>query len=310
MHNKSSLLLSLSLLLLLVIETLADDDDTDFLMNLFSDLGPKTFTWYDHFIFACVPLGIMTAIAGALRVPGHKFLKAFIGRARENKAAAEIEYISSTAAEVGKLFNGKGIVRTMRQPEIAQFIVFPNEFLKEREGAQNQSYGIHTLKSASQEGILYKESQTRLKSFKYTETHKKDVEQAEGRFGPSIPRIERAIPLQKSNRFPRYLDSLRSPNLQLNIATEKISPRKRSIEIHLAAIVAVILQVSLHVVVDVVPYRVRDYETQPWGLPCYVAGSVLLVVGMLACSVAVERSTKEFKWRPSSGIINETQNSF
>lgn len=40
MHTKSSLRLSFSLLLLLVAETLADDDDTDFLMNVFSDLGP------------------------------------------------------------------------------------------------------------------------------------------------------------------------------------------------------------------------------------------------------------------------------
>jgi hypothetical protein len=86
----------------------------------------------------------MTAIAGAIRVQGHKFLKAFIGRARENEAAAEIEYMSSTSAEVGELFNGRGIVRTMGQPEIAQFIVFPDELLKEKRGAQNQSYGIHT----------------------------------------------------------------------------------------------------------------------------------------------------------------------
>ncbi|EWZ81514.1 hypothetical protein FOWG_14519 [Fusarium oxysporum f. sp. lycopersici MN25] len=331
MRTKSSLRLSFALLLLLVVEALADDDDTDFLMNVFSDLGPvlalfgeqfarqflsETFTWYDHVIFACVPLGIMTAIAGAIRVQGHKFLKAFIGRARENKAAAEIEYMSSTSAEVGELFNGRGIVRTMGQPEIAQFIVFPDELLKEKNGAQNQSYGIHTLKSASQEGILCKEgytdeldlaAQNWLKSFKGTDTRKKDVEQAETGFSRSVSRIKRANPLQKNDRFPKYWDSLKSPNLQLNIATEKISPRRRSIELHLAAIVAVILQASLLVIAGVVPYRAEGYESQPWGLPCYIGGSVLLFIGMLACSVAIERSTKEFKWRPSSGITNETR---
>ncbi|EMT71020.1 Serine/threonine-protein phosphatase 6 regulatory ankyrin repeat subunit A [Fusarium odoratissimum] len=331
MHTKSSLRLSFALLLLLVVEALADDDNTDFLMNVFSDLGPvlalfgeqfarqflsETFTWYDHVIFACVPLGIMTAIAGAIRVQGHKFLKAFIGRARENKAAAEIEYMSSTSAEVGELFNGRGIVRTMGQPEIAQFIVFPDELLKEKKGAQNQSYGIHTLKSASQEGILCKEgytdeldlaAQNWLKSFKGTDTRKKDVEQAETGFSRSVSRIKRANPLQKNDRFPKYWDSLKSPNLQLNIATEKISPRRRSIELHLAAIVAVILQASLLVIAGVVPYRAEGYESQPWGLPCYIGGSVLLFIGMLACSVAIERSTKEFKWRPSSGITNETR---
>ncbi|CVL09843.1 uncharacterized protein FPRN_13401 [Fusarium proliferatum] len=331
MHTKNSLRLSFSLLLLLAVETVADADDTDFLMNVFSDLGPvlalfgeqfaqqflsETFTWYDHVIFACVPLGIMTAIAGAIRVQGHKFLKAFIGRARENKAAAEIEYMSSTSAEVGELFNGKGIVRTMGEPEIAQFIVFPDELLKEKKGAQNQSYGIHTLKSASQEGILYKEgycdeldlaAQNWLKSFNGTVTRKRDIEQAEDEFVHSISRIERANPLEKNDRFPKYWESLKFPNLQLNIATEKISPRRRSIELHLAAIVAVILQASLLVIAGVVPYRAHGYETQPWGLPCYIGGSVLLFIGMLACSVAIERSTKEFKWRPSSGITNKTQ---
>ncbi|SCO90430.1 uncharacterized protein FRV6_14558 [Fusarium oxysporum] len=333
MHTKSSIRLSFALLLLLVVETLADDDDTDFLMNVFSDLGPvlalfgeqfarqflsETFTWYDHVIFACVPLGIMTAIAGAIRVQGHKFLKAFIGRARENKAAAEIEYMSSTSAEVGELFNGRGIVRTMGQPEIAQFIVFPDELLKEKKGAKSQSYGIHTLKSASQEGILYKEgycdeldlaAQNWLKSFKGMDTRKKDVEQAHDGFGHYVSSIKRANPLQKNDRFPKYWDSLKSPNLQLNIATERISPRRRSIELHLAAIVAVILQASLLVIAGVVPYRAQGYESQPWGLPCYIGGSVLLFIGMLACSVAIERSTKEFKWRPSSSITNETQKS-
>jgi hypothetical protein len=40
MRTNISLRLSFALLLLLVVETLADDDDTDFLMNVFSDLGP------------------------------------------------------------------------------------------------------------------------------------------------------------------------------------------------------------------------------------------------------------------------------
>ncbi|KAG5809910.1 hypothetical protein H9Q74_005626 [Fusarium xylarioides] len=303
MHTKSSLRLSFALLLLLVVETLADDDDTDFLMNVFSDLGPvlalfgeqfarqflsETFTWYDHVIFACVPLGIMTAIAGAIRVQGHKFLKAFIGHARENKAAAEIEYMSSTSAEVGELFNGRGIVRTMGQPEIAQFIVFPDELLKEKKGAQNQSYGIHTLKSASEEGILYKEgyidefdltAQNWLKSLKGMDPHKNDVEQAENGLSHSVSSIKRASPLQKNDKYPKYWESLKFPNLQLNIATEKISAKRRSIELHLAAIIAVILQASLLIIAVVIPYRFEGYESQSWGLPCYIGGSVLLFIG-------------------------------
>lgn len=93
----------------------------------------------------------MTAIAGAIRVEGRSVLKAFIGRARENKSAAEIEYMSSTSAEVGELFNGKGIVRTMGQSKIAQFIVFPKDFNSGRVEFR-ETLGIHTLYSATEEG--------------------------------------------------------------------------------------------------------------------------------------------------------------
>lgn len=55
----------------------------------------------------------MTAIAGAIRVQGDKMLKAFIGRTRENYAATEIDFMSSTSNEVCELSNGKDIIRTM-----------------------------------------------------------------------------------------------------------------------------------------------------------------------------------------------------
>ncbi|KAL3608924.1 hypothetical protein FPOAC2_03935 [Fusarium poae] len=99
----------------------------------------------------------MTAIAGAIRVEGRPVLKAFIGRARQNQAAVEIEYMSSTSAEVGELFNGKGIVRTMGQSKIAQFIVFPHVFNMYE--ANRKTLGIHTLKSATKKGeeVLRKE---------------------------------------------------------------------------------------------------------------------------------------------------------
>lgn len=70
----------------------------------------ETFTLFDRLIFACVPLGIVTALTGAIRVQGPRFLRAVIGRARENRAAAEIEYVSPTSSEVCEMFNGKGIV--------------------------------------------------------------------------------------------------------------------------------------------------------------------------------------------------------
>ena len=45
----------------------------------------------ESLIFACAPLGILTAVTSAIRVGGDRRLKAMIGRAEEPDAVAEIE---------------------------------------------------------------------------------------------------------------------------------------------------------------------------------------------------------------------------
>lgn len=111
-----------------------------------------------------VPLGIITAITGAIRVQGMPIAKAFIGRARENRAQVEIELMSSTSGEVCEIYNGSSIVRAMGQPKIAQFLIFPEryDFIERKyksfdEGSTNipqeneseyASCGIHSLESA------------------------------------------------------------------------------------------------------------------------------------------------------------------
>jgi len=108
----------------------------------------------DHLIFAMVPLGILTAITGAIRVSGPRLAKSFIGRARENRALAEIELMSSTSGEVCELFNGKSIVRTLGSPKLAQLLVFPDRYDElEMQYMKDDNYpdktcGIHTLKTA------------------------------------------------------------------------------------------------------------------------------------------------------------------
>lgn len=49
------------------------------------------------------------------------------------------------------MFNGKGIVRIMGRPTMAQIIIFPNEYnrLKEVEDQVGESSGIHTLQTAT-----------------------------------------------------------------------------------------------------------------------------------------------------------------
>jgi len=47
----------------------------------------------ENLIFACAPLGILTAVTSAIRIGGDRNLKAMIGRAEEPEAAAEIELV-------------------------------------------------------------------------------------------------------------------------------------------------------------------------------------------------------------------------
>jgi hypothetical protein len=123
----------------------------------------ESLTWLDHLIFAMVPLGIVAAVTGAIRVQGPHIAKAFIGRARENRALVEFELMSSTSHEVGEAFNGKGIVRVMGKPTIAEFLIFPREyhaaetFYDKPDGATGDEdkkhalCGIHNLQSSSRE---------------------------------------------------------------------------------------------------------------------------------------------------------------
>ncbi|KAF4949263.1 hypothetical protein FGADI_9034 [Fusarium gaditjirri] len=109
----------------------------DFTNNLFSDLGPilalfgervtmqfmsQAMNWVDCIVLAMAPLGIITILVSAIRVGGPQWLKAAIGRARENLAAAEIELMSSTSDEICELFNGKGLIRCQGTAPIWEYI--------------------------------------------------------------------------------------------------------------------------------------------------------------------------------------------
>ncbi|RGP72455.1 serine threonine phosphatase [Fusarium sporotrichioides] len=380
MYTAPYLRLSMALLILSATDVLAADDEkdnTDFLLNVFSDIGPilalfgeqfarqflsETFTWEDHLIFACVPLGIITAISGAIRVQGHGFFKAIIGRARENHAAAEIEYMSSTSTEVCELYNGQGIIRTMGKPYIGQIIICPDQF---PDGTQQvdegESCGIHTLETAKNSGIMrYQEYRvesrprprplkwfvssqapkeniqdhtgleteqlrdletgtgrgqdvgnhdTRQGIFHGAETAPSELARNSGRHEPrqSIPQNGRISshgqdsshnPSQSGHNFEKkdpWL-TLKSPNLQLNIPCEDVSEQKHRSHLVLAAMIALTLQVALLVIAMSTVYFISGFEPEPWGLPCYLGGSVLLFFGMIACSVAIEKRTRELTW--------------
>jgi hypothetical protein len=94
------------------------------------------------------------------------------------------------------------------------------------------------------------------------------------------------------------------PNLQLGLSSDQFEKGlpKKGHEVFIAAVVAVVLQASLIVIASVTIYHERtrraiSFEPKDYGYPCYIAGSVLLSIGVGICSLAVERNTVEYDWK-------------
>lgn len=116
-------------------------------------------SWADNFILAMAPLGIVTIIVSAIRVGGPSWLKAVIGRARENLAAAEVELMSSTSREVCELWNGSEIIRSMGSAPVREFIcIVPKDAGVMRDF--EVKIDIIDAKEARKQGHLIKEPTT------------------------------------------------------------------------------------------------------------------------------------------------------
>ncbi|OAQ98850.1 hypothetical protein LLEC1_01715 [Akanthomyces lecanii] len=113
------------------------DPNDDFINNLLTDLAPlialfgekvvmqfmsQSMGVADCVALAMAPIGVVTIIVSAIRVAGPTWLKAIIGRARENLSTAEIELMSSTSNEACELWNGRNVVRCPGSGQILQFI--------------------------------------------------------------------------------------------------------------------------------------------------------------------------------------------
>ncbi|MAB46854.1 MAG: hypothetical protein CMN67_15820 [Sphingomonadaceae bacterium] len=66
-------------------------------------------------------------------------MRSVLRRARENRAAAELEFLSSTSHEVCELWNGNSIVRTMERPLVAQIVAV------EKEMGNAETLGLYIL---------------------------------------------------------------------------------------------------------------------------------------------------------------------
>ncbi|KAF9761301.1 hypothetical protein IL306_003869, partial [Fusarium sp. DS 682] len=256
--------------------------------------------WADSFILAMAPLGILTIIVSAIRVGGPSWLKAIIGRARENLAAAEVELMSSTSEDVCELWNGSEIVRSLGSPPVREFIfLLPKPRAKTDNNTELFEFECKTIEEAEKDGHLT------------TSQGSRDSEKGMGVFASkeSIEEI-RLEDLHGSAPDPEtkpkiiiiYNESVSAPNISLNV-----HPQKRA-EVRIAAVLGTLIQLGVLMYAGFATYyhtmRFPKEENKPvsnYAFPCTASGTIVLVTGLLLCADVVEKRTAEVARKPRTG---------
>lgn len=318
--------------------TAASDSGDDFTNNLFSDLAPllalfgervaqqfmsQAMGWADITIFAMAPLGIITAIVGAIRVAGPGWLKSVIGRAREAYAVPELELLSSTSSDICELWNGVTLVKVLGSPTIIELIYFSNHPEADQCDvhmnceAMNDC-GIAVSKMCERAGPTTK--RINLRMLKHFILHNKisryilqnKIFQGLRSFlKPRIPRLDPEAPpahsdIKPSNRrkLP-YLDSTgeskphikpSAPNISLNI-TESASKTV----LWTVAFIGIVLQFGVLLFDGFTTYhptfkdkfKKNNRPIPKYAFPITAGGTLLVVAGMMICAYVVESATEE-----------------
>ncbi|CAM1508997.1 Fc.00g027360.m01.CDS01 [Cosmosporella sp. VM-42] len=325
----------------------AADSGDDFSNNVFSDLAPllalfgervvmqfmsQSMGWADNLILAMAPIGIITIIVSAIRVGGPSWLKAIIGRARENLAVAEMELMSSTSKEVCELWNRQEVVRCMGSAPVAEFICL----LPEVKSGLTTGVGkttdpktteVTTMDLAKADVKTMDLAEAEGKATDPTTAEVKTTDLATAKEGTYLTAIKLNIKEDFSRwRGARNLHSRRkdpeenttdsspsdiiiirnnseaAPNISLNCHNQIWRG-----ELRVAAVFGSILQLGVLIYSGFATYyptlkfsKGRSPVAR-YAFPCTAVGTCVLVAGMLVCGHVVESSTDEKRYEPSKG---------
>ncbi|KAJ3534758.1 hypothetical protein NM208_g7414 [Fusarium decemcellulare] len=298
--------MSLGLILPLVAcaARVAADSGEEFSNNLFSDLAPllalfgervtmqfmsQSMGWADNIILAMAPIGIITVIVGAIRVGGPSWLKALIGRARENIAVAEADLMSSTSNEVCELWNGHHVVRCMGSAPILEFICLVPKYGDRKK--------VQEVRVISLDEALDKHVKKIKKSFpdRFRQIHGLVTEHH------NYSKLEQGESNDSSSEIIIVHNQREaSPNISLNCHGQICRG-----ELYLVAICATLLQSAVLVYSGFVACQLTAPEDEDvvkgYAFPCTFIGMLLLVSGLLICGHVVESSTEEDRYCPAQG---------
>ena len=234
--------------------------------------------WVENLIFACAPLGIITAIVAAIRVGGPGYLRAIIGRAKESRHVVELELMSSTSAEVCDLWDGQGVVRVLGSSPIIELYYLPSD-------PGNTSSSVAT--DADAIPLMAYDDGVRIWDFK-SAVYQGLLRRGDSPGPDNFPSPE--IPL----------DNELAPNIGLNLSGQRAS----NLEFILIAVAGVVLQAGVVIFAGVgvyLPSWNEKFEKggkpiQKHAFPLLASGTVALVIGMFLCCSVVDRSTTDGNW--------------
>lgn len=246
------------------------------------------------------PVGIITALVGAIRVGGAEWLKRLVGYARENVADAELEFSSAVSLEVCELWDGKAIVRTSGQPEVKQIIHIPAY-----EGDISPDSFI-TMDTAWKPG--YELTETGAMTSDGSQDEQPDLETA-GVGNPldALRVKEAAARLLKYEKMP--------PNLSLNVhrGSNLGELTWYSIELSFYALIATILQAGVLAWSGWIAYSAKAKGSSVLksskgniGFPLLAAGTFLLTLSLILCARIIDHGSTETHWVRNPVVKSDT----
>jgi hypothetical protein len=202
-------------------------------------------------------------------------------RARESRANAEREILSSTSDDVCELWSGREIVRELGSPGDMKDLILLAK-------ARPVQADHHLGGSMPASGFAYPSSKS-IRVF--------DINTAVN-YG-----ILKAPPTLASEEIPDISNG--SPNIALNVHNSTASPR----ELWAWAILGAVLQIGALIFPAVSTYHWKwkkgDAMIAAYGYPCFVTGTVMVVFGMIFCGRVIEGSTTEHDFTLNRKILEE-----
>ncbi|QPC73221.1 hypothetical protein HYE68_003973 [Fusarium pseudograminearum] len=272
--------------------------------------------WSDCIILAMAPLGIITTIVSAIRVGGPPWLKALIGRSRENTSAAEMELMSSTSHETCELWNGSDIVRCQGLAPVKEFIC-----LIRRGGIDNTtSIRIMRLKEAVDKKLVHEQKPQKLERTSWLGQNTSDGKGSQQQqkqpwyrtwtnacsTDEETPQTTPVPHVFASDIIILRNTTVEAPNITLN-RCHKVDRG----HLHLAAGFGVILQLGVLVYFGFITYfpslrfKKDDKYVEGYAFPFSSGGTIILVLGMLLCAHVVDRRTGETRYKPPKQTVSD-----